>query len=107
MKLWEETGSSKSDMERIRLCFPKAKQGEFTPKIIPVPPTYSKQKINKFVQSCTVNLLDYAEELITKATHFIMHPVKRPSVPKAPPKLTSQYEHPDKDTIPLLPCYNN
>ena len=40
---------TKSGMERIRLCFPKAKQGECTPKIIPVPATYSKQKINKFV----------------------------------------------------------
>jgi len=26
-----------------------------------------------------------------------MHPEERPSVPKAPPKLASQYEHPDKD----------
>jgi len=27
--------------ERMRLCFPKSKQGEYTPKIIPVPKTYS------------------------------------------------------------------
>jgi len=36
-----------------------------------------------------------------------MHPEERPTVPKAPPKLASQYEKPDKDTIPLFSLYNN
>ena len=51
--------------------------------------------------------IDYTEELIRKAIHFIMHPEERPTVPKAPPKLASQYVHPDKDTIPLFSGYNN
>ena len=28
--------------ERIRVVFPKAKHGEFTPKPVPIPKTYSK-----------------------------------------------------------------
>ena len=54
-----------------------------------------------------MHLLDYAEELISKATHYITHPEERPTVPKGPPKLASQYKHPDKDTIPQFSRYNN
>ena len=32
---------TKSGKERIRIVFPKQKQGEYTPKIVPVPPTFS------------------------------------------------------------------
>ena len=32
--------------ERIRIVFPKQKQGEFTPKPIPVPKTFSKYSYN-------------------------------------------------------------
>ena len=35
--------TTKSGAERIKITFPKQKQGEFTPKIVPVPKTYSKQ----------------------------------------------------------------
>ena len=33
---------TKSGKERIQIVFPKQKQGEFTPKIVKVPKTYSK-----------------------------------------------------------------
>ena len=33
---------TKSGKERIRIVFPKQKHGEFTPKIVPVPKTYSE-----------------------------------------------------------------
>ena len=34
---------TKSGSERIRIVFPKQKQGEYTPKIVPVPQTFSKK----------------------------------------------------------------
>ena len=37
---WEQAKTSTSS-ERIRIVFPKQKQGEFIPKPIPVPKTYS------------------------------------------------------------------
>ena len=52
-------------------------------------------------------LLDYAEELISKAVYFITHPEERPVILQAPPKLASQYELPDKDTVPLFSHYSN
>ena len=33
---------TKSGNERIRIVYPKQKQGEYTPKIVPVPQTFSK-----------------------------------------------------------------
>ena len=33
---------TKSWKDRIRIVFPKQKQGEYTPKIVPVPTTFSK-----------------------------------------------------------------
>ena len=33
---------TKSGKERIQIVFPKQKHGEFTPKIVPVPKTYSE-----------------------------------------------------------------
>ena len=35
--------TTKSGAERIRIVFLKQKAGDFTPKIVPVPKTYSKQ----------------------------------------------------------------
>lgn len=34
--------TTKAGAERIRIVYPKQKQGEFTPKIVPVAKTYSK-----------------------------------------------------------------
>lgn len=36
---------TKAGKERIRIIFPKQKQGDFTPKIVPVAKTYSKPMI--------------------------------------------------------------
>ena len=33
---------TKSGNEQIRIIYPKQKQGEYTPKIVPVPQTFSK-----------------------------------------------------------------
>ena len=33
---------TKSGKERIRIVFPKQKQGEYTPKVVPVTPTFNK-----------------------------------------------------------------
>ena len=41
-KYGREQAITKDGAERIRIVFPKQKQGEFTPKIVPVPKTYSK-----------------------------------------------------------------
>ena len=35
--------TTKSEAERITIVFPKQKAGDFYPKIVPVPKTYSKQ----------------------------------------------------------------
>jgi len=37
-----EQAVTKAGKERIKFYYPKAKQGECTPKIVPVQPTYSK-----------------------------------------------------------------
>ena len=37
---------TKSGRERMKIVFPKQKQGEFTPKIVPVAKTYSEFKTN-------------------------------------------------------------
>jgi len=36
---------TKAGAERIRIVYPKQKQGDFTPKIVPVAKTYSKTVI--------------------------------------------------------------
>ena len=41
-----DQAKTKSGAERIKIVFPKQKEGEFTPKIVPIPKTYSKQ-LNK------------------------------------------------------------
>ena len=33
---------TKAGKERIKIVFPKQKQGEYTPKIVPIPQTFSK-----------------------------------------------------------------
>ena len=40
-KFGREQATTAAGAERKRICFPKPKQGEFTPKPIPVPKTYS------------------------------------------------------------------
>ena len=52
-------------------------------------------------------LLDYAAELMAKALHFVTHQDDTPSLPEEPPSLASQYDHPDKDLIPLFSRYKN
>ena len=41
-----DQAKTESGAERIKIVFPKQKAGEFTPKIVPIPKTYSKQ-LNK------------------------------------------------------------
>jgi len=41
---------TKSGTERIKLVYPKQKQGEYTPKIVPIPQIFSK-KVHKFTYS--------------------------------------------------------
>jgi len=36
-----EQAKTAAGAEKLRICFPKSKQGEFTPKPIPIPKTYS------------------------------------------------------------------
>ena len=41
--------TTKAGKERIRIVFPKQKQGDFTPKIVPVAKTYSKPYGDTFI----------------------------------------------------------
>lgn len=43
---------TKSGKERIQIVFPKQKQGEFTPKIVPVPKTYGKLLLKSITNAC-------------------------------------------------------
>ena len=99
-----EQAITKSGKERIKFYYPKAKQEECTPKIVPVPPTYSKpcEGINHGSKFAFVG---YAAQLMAKTIYFVIHPDERPPLPEEPPHLTSQYEHPDKDLIPRFSRY--
>jgi len=44
---------------------------------------------------------------MTKALYFVRNLDERPSLPEEPPPLASQYDHPDKDLIPLFSRYKN
>ena len=44
---------TKTGAERIRIVYPKQKQGDYTPKIVPVAKTYSKT----VVLACIANAL--------------------------------------------------
>ena len=50
---------TKAGGERIRIVYPKQKQGDFTPKIVPVAKTYSKTvvlaSIIRFIQVTQMN----------------------------------------------------
>jgi len=46
---------TKSGKERIQIVFPKQKQGEYTPKIVPVPKTYGKLFL-KLLMLCMLRL---------------------------------------------------
>ena len=50
---------------------------------------------------------EYANELMEKAIQLCSTNVYRSKLPEAPPPLASQYDHLDKDTIPLFSRYNN
>ena len=45
---WEQAKTS-AGSERIRIVFPKQKQGEFTPKPIAVPKTYSMYDVIMYI----------------------------------------------------------
>ena len=100
---------TKSGNEWIRIVFPKQKQGEHTPKIVPVPQTFSKIYniySNMFDLHASVSL-DYAKELVRKAIDICTHEEQKPSLPDNPRSLASAYERPNKDTIPLFSRYNH
>jgi len=42
---------------------------------------------------------------MAKALNFVTHLDDTPSLPEEPPSLASQYDHPDKDLIPLFLQY--
>jgi len=50
---------------------------------------------------------DYANELMEKAMQLCSADGYKPQLHNTPSPLASQYEHPDKDTIPLFSHYNN
>ena len=67
-----EQAITKSGKEQMRQTFSKQKPGECTPKIAPVPPTFSKT--NPCMNLClilTYNLTEYAKELMLKAAEII------------------------------------
>ena len=43
---WRPQAVTKLGRERMKIVFPKQKQGEFTPKLVPVAKTYSKFETN-------------------------------------------------------------
>ena len=47
----------------------------------------------------------YAHELMLKATELCLDDKDKPELPTPPSPLANQYEHPDKDTIPLFSRY--
>ena len=85
----------------MRLTFSKEKPGECIPKIVPVPPTFSKTNpcINL---NLTYNLTEYAKELKLKANEICSCEDDEPTLPDTPPPLASAYEHLDKDLIHLF-----
>ena len=102
--------TTKAGAERIRIVFPKQKQGEFTPKIVPVAKTYGKATIIVHIFHIAIGILfitDYTNELIKKTLEFCRNEDSKPVLPTSPSPLARQYEHPDKDTIPLFSQYKH
>ena len=92
---------TKLGRERMKIVFPKQKQGEFTPKIVPVAKTYSKFDSFTIADIFT----KYVKSLLLRTVELCTHEDNRPPLPTAPSPLVSQHEHPDKDTIPLFSRY--
>ena len=104
--------TTKSGAERIKITFPKQKQGEFTLKIVPVPQTYCKQLNHictyvHYVLYYSSLHMAYADELMVKAVELCLDDSDKPALPTAPSPLASRYTHPDKDTIPLFSRYKH
>ena len=95
----------KSGKEQMRLVIYKQKPGECTPKIVPIPPTFSKTNpcMNLYLIQ-PITLTEYAKELILKAAEICSCEDAKPTLPHTPPPLASAYEHPDKN---LIPCFHN
>ena len=70
------------------------------------PVTYSKLSVLKASQMLIVNIsIEYADALLLKTIELCIHEDDKPNLPTSPLPL-SQYEHPDKDTIPLFSRYS-
>ena len=62
--------------------YPKHKQGEFTPKLVPVPKTYSMSvMINKIIFD---TIADYVGKF-KKAIHYCITDDSKPTLPSATP----------------------
>ena len=98
---------TKAGKERIKIVFPKAKQGEYTPKIVPVPQTFSKN--NDFSMCFMFNYIptEYVKTLMHKTVEVCSDEEDKPTLPDTPRPLASAYEHPQKDLIPLFSCYKH
>ena len=73
---------TKSGKERIQIVFPKQKQGEFTPKIVKVPKTYSKLSVLKASQMLIVNIsIEYVDALLLKTIELCTHEDDKPNLP--------------------------
>ena len=59
-----------------------------------------------YIRIC-IYLVAYADELMVKAAELCIDDTDKPELPTAPLPLASQYDHPDKDTIPLFSRYKN
>ena len=100
--------TTKEGKERIRIVFPKQKQGDFTPKIVPVAKTYSKSNIIAICIYVYVSYFtEYTDDLIKKVLELSMNEDDKPTLPTPPSPLASKYEHPDKDSIPLFSRYKH
>ena len=51
--------------------------------------------------------IEYANALLLRNMELCTHEDDKPELPTAPLPLASQYEHPDKDTIPLFSRYKH
>ena len=52
-------------------------------------------------------IADYVDKLMKKAIQYCITDDNKPTLPSAPQPLSSAYEHPDKDTIPLFSRYKH
>ena len=93
--------------ERILMALAMQKPREFTPKIALVPKTYDLQTSykSKICKHHTSQMLiadiiptGYANSLLQKTVELCIHEDNKSQLLP----LASQYEHPDKDTIPYI-----